>query len=172
MKVLLLNTILFIGKYYFHYLNDEFYSLRANVVRSFTSLENFKSYWFAPWLEEYVFRVLCLFIYEFGIDGAGYSVALNSVLFSLAHGHHYAATWRKSGFKAFVVTFANHSIMTFVFGAYSSMVMVRTESFWAVALLHSYCNLIGGPQYSDNFGDRQNKYLKNLYVGGVVIAVG
>lgn len=43
-------------------------------------------------------------------------------------------------FLAFQMSF------TFVFGVYSSAILVKTQSIFASIVLHSYCNLLGFPK--------------------------
>jgi membrane protease YdiL (CAAX protease family) len=42
---------------------------------------------------------------------------------------------------------------TQVFGIYAGYVYVFTGSFWAAAVLHAQCNLLGFPYFSNLFSD-------------------
>jgi len=62
--------------------------------------------------------------------------------------------------------------VTFIFGTYSSLVIVRTQSIWPVFFLHSYCNWIEGPAMLpdyQNYGiDKTNQKITRLYVAGII----
>lgn len=58
---------------------------------------------------------------------------------------------------------------TFVFGAYSAFILVKTQSLFASILLHSYCNCIGFPKIDQVFSEKnteiKNKFLRVYTIG-------
>ena len=189
--VMIINTVLFIGKWYFHYKMDRCNKIKYDFKKSFTNLDKIKCIWVAPFQEEYVYRVLCLYIYEFQIDGANFNYLFNGLLFSQSHQVHYITLPELTpeqkhkgkiiqvfyyivGFilslkGMFKKAFA-HLLITFIFGTYSGQVIVRTQSIWPTFLLHSYCNLIEGIEYFPDYDEfkNTNKNIHRLYIAGVI----
>lgn len=53
---------------------------------------------------------------------------------------------------------------TFVFGAYSAYILVKTHSLFASILLHSYCNCIGFPKIDQIFNEKRTEVKNKLLI--------
>ena len=107
----------------------------------------YRNYVFAPLTEEFVFRVVLVYV----MQAAGWRPLITNVLgvvaFSLAHVHHLylfrTSLGYTNGYAAFVVS-ANFLVHS-VFGTYSLVLYRNTGSLLCTAVAHSMCNALGAP---------------------------
>jgi len=53
---------------------------------------------------------------------------------------------------------------TFIFGLYSSYLLVKTQTLYSCILLHSYCNWMGFPRIGEAF---ENNKILTIYIIGI-----
>jgi prenyl protein peptidase len=127
----------------------------------------------APFAEEIVFRA-CMVpaLCSTGLDKL-YVALLAPLFFGVAHAHH-AVVRVRNGERLLVVVIQTvfQFIYTFLFGSYASYAYVQTGSLLAVALSHSFCNIMGMPNLSF-LGRSSHEYglrasLSALHLAGVL----
>ncbi|KAL4482212.1 hypothetical protein ABPG72_017993 [Tetrahymena utriculariae] len=100
----------------------------------------------APFVEEWVFKVLFSII--LGKQNYFNIQWFSPLVFSLCHFQLVFFFKSKYGWVGALVRALALSVMTFVFGIYSSFIFIKTNSFLCSFLLHGYCNFLGPPQFS------------------------
>eukprot|EP00804_Cyclotella_cryptica_P007682 CCRYP_001316-RA/>CCRYP_001316-RA protein AED:0.45 eAED:0.46 QI:0/-1/0/1/-1/0/1/0/140 len=68
------------------------------------------------------------------------------LFFGVAHLHHFYIQRNSREWNSLVMGLALQWGYTTLFGAYASLVFIRTGSLWAVVVIHSFCNYMGLPQ--------------------------
>ena len=146
-NVFITNTVLFS-----YVIVTYIYTLNFDVIidklkNIFKSYRIFKTLVLAPIIEELYFRLLFLLIMHINsFDSRLYYCLTSSLFFALSH-------LSLLSINAMLTQFT----MTFIFGLYSSYILIVTESLWPVVLLHFYCNLLGPPQSIPKSIDKKSK---------------
>ena len=141
---LLLTALLFLGPLTMHAL-DSSHSLRKRLQLAMgrsrgCELQIVRNLLIGPLSEEWVFRACtCPLLYAAGLS-EGSNVLLASLIFGAAHLHH-----RLAGFSWAVV--GVQFSYTSLFGAYSSYLFLRTGQLIGPFFAHSFCNLMGLPDF-------------------------
>jgi prenyl protein peptidase len=161
-KVIILNTVLFIGEYIAIYRKKV--PIRPPEINSFTA----KVLLFAPFAEEFLYRG-CFITY---LIENGYStkqcILLAPLVFSLSH-FHFVILEEKT--MQYILAVCFQGAFTYVFGIYSGYIFIQTRSIWPSIILHSYCNLLGFPQLSLCFnGSKRDKIISIIgYSSGLLM---
>lgn len=135
----------------------------------FSSLPTFniifwRNYIIGPLTEEYIFRACML---QLLIDKLTFKqlIFLTPLYFGMAHFHHaievitLTPNYMRS-FKFYLQTLFQHLfqfIYTYIFGVYSSFIYLRTGLFLPTFINHSFCNMMGFPDFTQvkyAFNDR------------------
>ena len=58
------------------------------------------------------------------------------------------------------------NIFLFIFGIYANIILFKTNNFYTIFLLHSYCNFMGAPNF--NFIKGYEKTLKFCLYSGLI----
>mmetsp|Transcript_25242 Transcript_25242/g.38145 ORF Transcript_25242/g.38145 Transcript_25242/m.38145 type:complete len:317 (-) Transcript_25242:166-1116(-) len=104
----------------------------------------------APILEELVFRACMVPLLQQALGNKTTTIILITPLFfGVAHAHHAFLKWReKQPWKLIVLSSSFQLLYTTLFGAYATYVFLRTNSLWAIAISHQFCNYMGLPDLS------------------------
>jgi len=121
----------------------------------------------APITEEVVFRA-CVARAFLG-QGCSLSTTLygGPFLFCLAHVHHNISIARRQ----FNLTACLFQVSyTYIFGILSMYLLLRTGSLVGVILSHSFCNVIGFPEFSFvKFHSSRDNILAGIYILGIIL---
>lgn len=119
-----------------------------HIINGRTDL-NFRTYVFAPFAEEFVFRA-CMLPLLVPWLGSWWSVAVCPLFFGLAHVHHIME-WRRRGDG----TPLTHALLvvlvqvcyTSIFGMFSAFLFIRTGHLASPVVSHALCNAMGLPAF-------------------------
>lgn len=143
---LLLVVILYIGPIF--QCLSEGDTLFGHIINGRTDL-NFRTYVFAPFAEELVFRA-CMLPVLVPWLGDSWSIAVCPLFFGLAHIHHIME-WRRrrDGTPIIHALFAVfvQFCYTSVFGMFSAYLFVRTGHLASPVVSHALCNAMGLPSF-------------------------
>jgi len=198
---LALTFILFLGPvlqnvYYFYYFEmDSFQEYDYETVTSaetkkktprwlkmmnswrneMTSFDTWRNYIVGPFTEEFVFRscMLPLLVNKLSFAQA---VFITPLFFGLAHLHHIVEGYKMnhSPLKHLILLHTFQFSYTYLFGAYSSFLFLRTGQLFASFLCHSFCNLMGLPRFNElvsEIGDIYYKLIGFAYVLGLLLFI-
>lgn len=139
-----LTNIFAYSKSFGHALRILSYKTKHNFVDQ--PLLIFRALVVAPLCEEWLFRSCMLPMLVLSGFSERSSIAITCIIFGLAHSHHYFEH-RKMGkshasalFSVFIML-----LYTGIFGSVASHVFLRTGSFYAIAIMHSFANYMGFP---------------------------
>jgi len=152
----LVTPILFIGPLYARYLAETLpfqtkWSIKYDLIYTFTSWQGLRNFIFAPITEEVVFRACVLSVYQLSGMSMISMIFISPMNFGAAHIHH---TWdifnrygrTRSAAKRAVITCFFQFVYTTLFGSYCSFLFIRTGSLFPPLVAHSFCNAMGLPQ--------------------------
>ena len=151
-----LTMILFAGPLVQNVVNGSFqHALKTpNKLEAFNDLCFWRNYILSPFTEEFVFRscMIPLLIPHLGITK---SVLITPLFFGMAHLHHIIEGYfvNDQELKSLCALHLFQFSYTYIFGAYSSFLFIRTGSFFASFLSHSFCNLMGFPNFVEIISD-------------------
>ncbi len=153
---LILTSVLFMGpiglyltqlkgllKFNYHYVK---HSMNLIVVRN---------YIIAPITEEFIFRgVLSAILLN--CWSLGWTITISSVMFGFAHSHHFLSQRYLNSDIRRVNAIAALEQMTYttLFGMYASLLYLKTRFLLTPIIVHSYCNLMGLPDFESIFSSR------------------
>lgn len=173
---LVLTLILFLGPIMLWFFDDisqnqSIGSLKSMKMRIWLSVNDiiwWRTYVVAPFTEEFVFRscMLPLLVPAFGLYT---SVFLCPLFFGVAHVHH-AIEGLRIGIKPFTVLIraAFQISYTTIFGAYSAFLFLRTGHLIGPVICHSFCNLMGFPDFDRISDSEYPKVVGSCFVIGLV----
>lgn len=152
----------FIGKRYSkaHLPDKNFFAfmtrhiVQNNMQRFSNRWQASRDYFFAPLVEEIIFRTCIIPPFLFSGNMSMMAVCwITPLFFGLAHVHH-AITKLKNGAPIKTVLFSTifQLVYTTLFGAYASYCYIKIGSLPAIVILHSFCNFMGLPDVSLLFG--------------------
>ncbi|KAG9395629.1 CAAX amino terminal protease [Carpediemonas membranifera] len=104
---------------------------------------------FAPVFEEIVYRAQCIGPYIIAGETPWGAIVYASAVFAVSHAHH-VVNLRLRGFpwSHCVSVAAFTAAYTGLFGLFTTMVLVKTQSTLACIVAHSLCNYLGLPDLS------------------------
>ncbi len=155
-KPLILTSVLFMGpiglyltelkgllRFNYHYMK---HSMNLIVVRN---------YIIAPITEEFIFRgVLSAILLN--CWSIGWTITISSLMFGFAHSHHFLSQRYLNSDMRRVNAIAALEQMTYttLFGMYASLLYLKTRFLFTPIIVHSYCNLMGLPDFESIFSSR------------------
>ena len=171
---LFLTLVLFAGPVLQNFMNRKIkYALKSdNKLETFTNLTAWRNYIISPLTEEFVFRS-CMIPLLIPQLGCVKTVLITPLFFGMAHLHHIIEGYCLNQ-EALQVLCAQHLFQftyTYIYGAYSSYLFIRTGSFFSSFLSHAFCNLMGFPNFSEmyyEFGGLHRIVLIVSYIVGLV----
>lgn len=144
-------------------------SLFGHVLNSRADL-NFRTYVFAPFAEEFVFRGCMLPILVPWL-GPSWSIVVCPLFFGLAHIHHIVEWYRRrDGTPLFnaLLAVAVQFCYTSVFGMYSAFLFVHTGHLTSPVISHALCNALGLPAFESVFSHPYKLSVCVMYVLGLI----
>ena len=155
LQPLLLTCILFLGPLYNTIVVDKSLwpvsSLWSEIVTSLSSSIGYRNYIAGPITEELLFRstIIPIHLLSALINSPKKPVFLTPLYFGIAHIHHFYEfrlshpdTQLTPALLRTVFQFA----YTTIFGWYAAFIYLRTGSFYAVFVVHAFCNYMGFPR--------------------------
>jgi prenyl protein peptidase len=105
------------------------------------------------------------------------TVLITPLFFGMAHLHHIIEGYclNEQTLKNLCAMHLFQFSYTYVFGVYSTFLFLRTGSFFASFLSHTFCNLMGFPNFGEmiyEFGGWQRIVLIVAYVVGFCVFFG
>ena len=144
-----LTTILFAGPITLYLSTEGLHGIQEEILTTeyFSDLKWYRTVVVAPISEELIFRA-CMMPLLVPVYGAVQSIFIAPLFFGLAHFHHIREEIRK-GNKVFTILLAScfQFLYTTVFGIYSAFIFLRTGNLIGPILCHSFCNMIGFPDF-------------------------
>ena len=164
---LLLVVILYIGPIF--QCLSEGDNLFEHIINGRTDL-NFRTYVFAPFAEELVFRA-CMLPVLVPWLGDSWSIAVCPLFFGLAHIHHIME-WRRRRdgtplIHALLVVLVQFCY-TSIFGMFSAYLFVRTGHLASPVVSHALCNAMGLPSFEAIPSHPYKRGVGMAYVLGLV----
>ncbi|KAG1173213.1 hypothetical protein G6F71_005818 [Rhizopus microsporus] len=157
-KPLLLTSLLFLGPISIRYFDDELpfqknFNFHRDVILTLTEPLGQRNYYVAPFTEELVFRACMIVVLYQANYSKGYLIFMSPLYFGLAHLHH---AWENyyvlGGTRRAMIQSISASLFQFayttVFGWYVSYLFLKTGSLWSCVICHSFCNIMGFPDFS------------------------
>lgn len=153
-------------------------SLKFDEYRKFagvhlTDLWFWRNYVISPFTEEFVFRSCMLPLLVQSLTNTQ-AILVAPLFFGMAHLHHIIEGYFVNN-QALPVLIMLHLFQfsyTYVFGTYSSYLFLRTGNFFASFLSHSFCNMMGFPNFQQllcDFNTRVKYTILFAYVAGLVM---
>jgi prenyl protein peptidase len=146
-------------------------NVKRIIDQDLNDLGFWRNYIISPFTEEFVFRscMLPLVLPTLSITKSIYIVPL---FFGIAHLHHMIESILTTNlpFKLILIQNLFQFSYTYIFGVYSSFLFVRTGSFFASFLNHSFCNLMGFPNIAGlirDFNGRMRLFIMFVYFAGL-----
>ncbi|EUB57893.1 CAAX prenyl protease 2 [Echinococcus granulosus] len=100
----------------------------------------------APLVEEIIFRGCILFHLQRRFDSCGALCLGSSLLFAVSHFHHVVERiYAGYAVREALLDVLSQVLMTAMFGAYSTLLVLRSGHLAAAFAVHSLCNLMGMP---------------------------
>lgn len=123
-----------------------------------------RNYIVSPFTEEFVFRS-CMLPLVVPTLGPTRAIFITPLFFGLAHLHHFIEGYlnRSQPVSHLVAQNVFQFSYTYLFGIYSSFLFVRTGSFLASFLNHSFCNYMGFPNVAELVSEGDNQDDENEY---------
>lgn len=131
---------------------------------------NFRTYVFAPFAEELVFRA-CMLPVLVPWLGDSLSIAVCPLFFGLAHIHHIMEWRRRRDGTRLIHALAASFIQfcyTSVFGTFSAYLFVRTGHLASPVVSHALCNAMGLPSFESIPSHPYKRSVGVAYVLGLV----
>lgn len=165
-KLLGLVSVLFIGPLFKSLIAEgEWREITPSTIKAelFDSWIGYRNIIVAPLSEELVFRSLVISLYLLAKVSPTRIVFTTPLIFGMAHLHHLAANirgrtppGRKSPPLVIWLQCIAVSLFQFaytsLFGFFAAFALLRTGNFYGVVLVHSFCNLMGVPQFWGRIG--------------------
>ena len=171
---LLVTIILFLGPLVQSVMKGNAkYSLASeNKLDLLKDLIFWRNYIISPFTEEFVFRS-CMIPLIMPHLGFTKTVLITPLFFGTAHLHHIIEGYclNEQSLQALCYQHLFQFAYTYIFGAYSSYLFLRTGNFFASFLSHAFCNVMGFPNFSEvvnEFGGFHRIFLIVSYVTGFV----
>lgn len=170
---LLLTMVLFLGPLCMQGLSGlwKLYSEPRFLMSSLCDLILIRNVVVAPLAEEFTFRA-CMMPLLLQCFKPTTAIFVCPLFFGFAHAHHMLERI-KSGIsiKDVIIIACFQFSYTFIFGAYSALLLVKTGHFVAPFLAHAFCNLMGFPDFNEVLSHKNPKksILIFLFVAGVVL---
>ncbi|KAJ3545754.1 hypothetical protein NMY22_g2312 [Coprinellus aureogranulatus] len=175
----LVTPVLFLGPLYAMYLGEDLpfqenWSLDIE-QKKLTSWIGIRTYIWAPFTEELVFRACVCTAYHISGTSPAKMIFLTPFTFGLAHVHHAWDTFNRYGrnkaaFKQAILGAAFQLTYTTIFGFLAAYIFLRTSSLLPAWSAHAFCNIMGFPNLAWElraFPDRRMQIIM-AYVVGVV----
>ncbi|RMZ93800.1 CAAX prenyl protease 2, partial [Brachionus plicatilis] len=144
-----LTTLLFIGPVFQNFL-IEYHDYLSDLHSENTTKSNelYKNYVISTLTEEFVFRS-CMLPLLIGHMTWSNSILITPLFFGTAHLHHIYEGYKakEMSLKFLIMRHLFQFGYTYSFGVYSSYLFLRTGSFFASFVAHSFCNLMGFPDF-------------------------
>lgn len=146
---------------------------KSTIKKSVQDLCFLRNYVISPFTEEFVFRscMLPLLLPHLSVAKA---VLITPLFFGMAHLHHIIEGYKMKdqSLETLVLQHLFQFSYTYVFGVYSSFLFIRTGNFFSSFLSHSFCNLMGFPNFAELINDFEGYtrvLLVGVYVAGFVL---
>lgn len=168
---LVLFMILFLGPLYMDILEGGLSELHpSNLRRRFYDLRCWRNYFVAPFSEELVFRG-CMLPILLPVFGPSTSIILAPSFFGVAHIHHAWERYYKENFPAknVAITTLFQAFYTTLFGTLSSWLFLRTGHLASAVICHSFCNMMGFPDFSYALSHEKKKTIWAVFVAGLLL---
>lgn len=156
LEPLLLTFLLFLGPLFEDlYVRGSLASLShawTQVITSFSSSIGYRNYIAGPVTEELLFRstILPLHLLSPLAESPKQLIFLTPLYFGIAHIHHFYE-FRLSHPDTPLAPALFRTIFQFgyttIFGWYAAFIYLRTGSFYAVFIIHAFCNYMGFPRF-------------------------
>ena len=164
---ILLVTILYIGPIFQSLSEGD--ALFDHVTNERLDL-NFRTYIFAPFAEEFVFRA-CMLPLLVPWLGHSWSIIVCPLFFGLAHLHHIIDWYRRGDGTPF-----SHALLvvlvqfcyTSLFGMFSGFLFIRTGHLVSPIISHSLCNALGLPAFESISSHSHKATVAVAYVLGLL----
>ena len=132
---------------------------------------NFRTYVFAPFAEEFVFRA-CMLPLLVPWLGDAWSIVVCPLFFGLAHVHHIIEWYRRRDGTPLVnalFAVALQFCYTSVFGMFSALLFVRTGHLASPIISHALCNAMGLPPFEAISSHPYKRSVGVAYVLGLIL---
>ena len=149
---------------------SEGHSLFGHVINDRTDT-NFRTYVFAPFAEEFVFRA-CMVPLLLPWLGPSWSTVVCPLFFGLAHIHHIVEWYRRgdgSPLSNALLTVAVQFCYTSLFGIFSAFLFVRTGHLASPVISHALCNALGLPEFESVSSHPYKRSVGVAYILGLVL---
>jgi len=164
---LLLLSILFLGPLLQMFMEQGFYLFEWQYLEDITMWRN---YVVAPLSEELVFRgcMMPLLLPSFGHTA---TIFLAPWFFGLAHLHHAIEQYRDGYYSVQQIAILTlfQAFYTTLFGMLSCFIFLRTGHISSVFVSHSFCNMMGFPDFSGAIHHKHRYVLCLSYVMGLIL---
>ncbi|KAI9272090.1 hypothetical protein EDC94DRAFT_249321 [Helicostylum pulchrum] len=170
-KPLLLTMSLFLGPLSVMFFEQELpfqkhFSVERDLYSIFTTLLGQRNYLVGPLTEEFVFRACMIAVLYQANYSTTFLIFVSPLYFGLAHLHHAWDIYNKMGRTRRALNNALFSslfqfVYTTLFGWYASYLFLRLGNIMAPVLCHSFCNIMGLPDFS---GIQHQKKLHKLVI--------
>ena len=144
-----LTTILFAGPIILYLLTEGIEGIREDIItiEHFSDLKWYRTVVVAPISEELIFRA-CMMPLLVPVYGVVQSIFIAPLFFGVAHFHHIWEEIKKGNEVSKVLLVSCFQFLyTTVFGIYSAFIFLRTGNIMGPILCHSFCNMIGFPDF-------------------------
>ncbi|XP_065669772.1 CAAX prenyl protease 2 [Hydra vulgaris] len=146
-------------------------------LKEIFTLNHFKNWNFyrvavvAPFTEEFIFRACLIPLLKKSFDYKTI-IVLAPLFFGVAHLHHILEQLGSGTpvFEAFLVSLFQ-MVYTTVFGIYSAYLYIKTGHLIGIVACHSFCNLMGFPDFLGIFSSRYPKIVLFTYIIGLVLFI-
>lgn len=162
------NFINFIEKFFVSFVRN--FKL-AGLKYLFFDLNFLRNYVISTLTEEFVFRS-CMLPLLIGHMTWSNSILITPLFFGTAHLHHIYEGYKakEMSLKFLIMRHLFQFGYTYSFGVYSSYLFLRTGSFFASFVAHSFCNLMGFPDFDgliNEFNGKTRIFLVTMYFFGL-----
>ncbi|KAK4509638.1 uncharacterized protein ATC70_006940 [Mucor velutinosus] len=157
LRPLLLTFMLFLGPLSVMFFDQELpcqrhFDFRRDVTMNVMNLLGQRNYIVAPLTEEFVFRACMIAVLHQANYSKNYLIFVSPLYFGIAHLHHAWDNYNKLGRSRKALQQALFSSLfqfayTTLFGWYASYLFIRMGSLWPPVLCHSFCNMMGFPDF-------------------------
>ncbi|KAN0032321.1 hypothetical protein ACTFIV_006210 [Dictyostelium citrinum] len=152
---LLLTMILFLGPMV---MDTDFLNISYDI-------ETLRDIIVGPLVEELVFRSVICPILFFGGFSQRYIIILSPFLFGFAHAHHI---FQKGNYFINLIKVLFQVCFTSLFGMYSAFIFFRTGNILACFIVHSFCNIMGLPDFGGISDHDNNKVVGSCFIIGLI----
>lgn len=170
---LCLTVILFLGPVALQLDTEGFSNIKEEIftLEHFSDWKWYRTFIVAPFSEELIFRacMLPLLTPQFGLTK---SIFMAPLLFGIAHLHHIIEGVRNGqNILPTVLTSCFQMTYTTIFGAYSAFMYLRTGHLIGPVVCHSFCNLMGFPDFEGISYSNYPKVISCLFILGLLLFV-